>query len=240
MSHNTEPEWKEDDWKKNNWIDEKLYYLDLEEAEFEKNYEKRLQKKGIFYKSPDPKYLNIVIQFLLIWFIASQLYWHSEISPYLALSYQSGIAKGEYWRLLTALFVHADMKHLLSNTPLFIVFSWYLRSYFGYLAFPTIPLTVGILANYFTVSRYDPQTQLIGASGMVYGIVGMWMLLYLFFETRYSFLNKLMRVLGFSLVMMFPTTFYPQVSYLAHGVGFVLGLVFAIPIVLLNKHRKTD
>ncbi len=77
-----------------------------------------------------------------------------------------------------------------------------------------------------------PQTQLIGASGMVYAMVAMWLVVYMNFETHYPFRTRLMRAVGFTLVVMIPTTYQKNVSYLAHGMGFGLGILFGVVLIL--------
>lgn len=135
--------------------------------------------------------------------------------------------KGEYWRLLTTLFVHADIAHLLANSGLFVVFGLFLRQYFGSWAFPTLSLLGGILTTALSLLTYDPEVRLIGASGMVYMMAALWLLLFWRYADYLSWLQRSMRTLAFILVVLAPTQIEPQVSYRAHaiglGVGFFLG-----------------
>src|SRR5690606_8376699 len=60
----------------------------------------------------------------------STAYWLSPYRTLLAASKNTVFHDGEIWRLLTALFTHADVAHLLANTPLFLIFGWLLHAYF--------------------------------------------------------------------------------------------------------------
>lgn len=135
---------------------------------------------------------------------------------------------GAYWKLVTGIFLHADMAHLMSNAPLFLIFGWFLRAYFGSLAFPILAFTVGVITHGITLATYHPQTKLVGASGMLYAMVSMWMGLYIRHSTTETLGSRVFRSLGFTLALMLPSTFEPRTSYMAHGVGFGLGLIAAI------------
>ena len=143
--------------------------------------------------------------------------------------------KQQYWRLVSAIAAHADPAHLLSNMPLFLIFGWFLKTWFGYAGFPLLPLLAGVATNYLTVELYEPHVRLLGASGVVYSMVGLWIVFYLRFETRYRLLQRLLRVTGVSLVLLFPTTFSPRTSYLAHGLGFAVGIILGIIALFFYK-----
>ena len=141
-------------------------------------------------------------------------------------------------RSFGSLFMHADMSHLGSNLVLFFPFSWLLANYFGKYAFPISALIAGTITNYLTVLIYHHNgyaTSLVGASGMVYAIVAQWAVLYYKYENRYSNKTKLLRTIGVLMMLLIPTTYSPKTSYLAHGIGFVIGLLASIPFLWLDK-----
>lgn len=163
--------------------------------------------------------------------ILSVIYWNYPNYDFLAVSKYSIYHNHEYYRLITSLFVHGDMIHLLSNGPLFLIFGWLLRHYFGLKIFPVLTLAIGVGTNLITITFMGDNVRLIGASGMVYGMVALWLIFYIRFETKYTIFIRVFRVIAFILIMLFPTTFQPNVSYLAHTVGFLLG-VFAAMILI--------
>jgi hypothetical protein len=72
---------------------------------------------------------------------------------------------------------------------------------------------------------------------MIYAMAGMWLTLYLKFEQGYSFYMRLVRVTAFVLIVLFPTTFQPTTSYLAHGLGFVFGVMAACGLIFVPSIR---
>lgn len=163
-----------------------------------------------------------LLMFVLFW-VASLTYWFGGRGVGGWVSGEAVFQKGEYWRLFTALFTHSDVGHLLSNTPLFLIFGWFLGAFFGPVVFPATVILVGAASNLATVYMYDPGTHLVGASGMLYGMIALWLVLYVHFDTDYSITMRIFRALGVSLLMLFPTTFQETTSYQAHAWGFLFG-----------------
>ena len=170
--------------------------------------------------------------------IVSVLSWSDWTDVSFWISQQSVLDKNEYWRLVTALAAHADWAHLFSNIPLFFIFGWFLKTWFGYWGFPLIPLMTGILTNFLTVLFYPAEVRLLGASGMIYGMAAQWIIYYLYYENRFSVSMKLVRSIGFCLVLLFPSTFQPQTSYLAHGIGFITGGIFGASSLFFYSSQK--
>ena len=133
--------------------------------------------------------------------------------------------KREYWRLLTAPLVHGDLRHLLSNEVFFVLFGWLLNRYFGFWVFPVMSLAAGVLIQGLTLTQYPPEVQLIGASGIVYFMATFWITLFIFIERQIRLARRLLLSSGVALALLFPETFEPQVSYLAHAWGAVLGIL---------------
>lgn len=150
----------------------------------------------------------------------------SSIAPMVA-SGEAVFQRKEYWRLVTALFGHGDVMHILHNAPIFWFFAWILNAYFGLFVSGVLVLLVGIISNLFTLLSYEPRMQLLGASGMVYGMVAMWLVLYIRFDRKGWWVKRVMRSLGFSLLVLFPQTYEANVSYMAHASGFLTGLILA-------------
>ncbi|MGW8180546.1 MAG: rhomboid family intramembrane serine protease, partial [bacterium] len=144
---------------------------------------------------------------------------------------------GEYWRLFTAIGIHADMKHFLSNAVFFGFFAYLLYGYFGFLIFPTLMLLLGGLVNYLSLLTYSEGVRLVGASGLVYLMAGFWLVMYVLIERRFPLKKRLLRSVGVGLVVFMPTTLQPFVSYRTHAIGFFVGVAAAITCFLVLKKR---
>ena len=78
-------------------------------------------------------------------------------------------ANGEFWRFLTAIFLHGDITHLLYNMFALFFFGLFLEKYIGSRKFLILFLASGIIANVVAVNFYDSS---LGASGAIYGVIG--------------------------------------------------------------------
>ena len=172
---------------------------------------------------PGLRWMRPALFFFSLFFVASVREWMWPESERWTVSNAAIFERHEYWRLVTALFTHSSMEHLLANTPLFLIFGWFLRAFFGRLAFPIATITIGILSNLATVASYEPNSELLGASGMLYGMVALWLVFYMRFATEFAVPMRIFRAVGVSLLLLFPTTFEKNVSYMAHATGFLFG-----------------
>ncbi len=151
----------------------------------------------------------------------------SALLPTLAATGQATFELHEYWRLLTAVFVHADLLHLSANILFLGVFAYLIHGYYGFWVFPVLCLALAALTNYLTLTSYPPHTSLVGASGLVYCMAGFWLWMYLEVERTLSLGKRFLRVFGVILILLLPTSYEPRVSYRAHGIGFALGALAA-------------
>lgn len=146
--------------------------------------------------------------------------------------------QGQWWRLWTALFAHADMGHLLSNLLLFFTFGYLLNGYFGLFVFPTAAILSGGLINVLVLLFSPPQLQILGMSGVVYWMGGAWLTLYVLLSRHLSPGARWLRSFGVALMIFMPTeAFNPQISYTSHGIGFGLGVFFGFFYFLLRKNE---
>ncbi len=159
----------------------------------------------------------------------------SSFSDYLWASRETVLTRHEYWRLFTALFTHADLLHLLSNLPLFFFFGIFIFEYFGFIVFPVISFFTGVSANIVTLYFYPDTVRLVGASGMVYGMASLWLVLYIYFDTARTIPMRIFRSIGFALIILFPATYEHSTSYLAHAAGFVIGILCGVMILPFIK-----
>ncbi|MAV89822.1 MAG: hypothetical protein CL676_00260 [Bdellovibrionaceae bacterium] len=150
--------------------------------------------------------------------------------------------QGQYYRLITAIFLHGDLGHLLSNSYMLLVLSIFV---FGTLGISNRGSFVLLLYSFLgavavqamTLMSYPAQVGLLGASGWVYLLAGFWFFNYLWIDRRRKFFNRWIRVIGVSLVILFPTTFEENVSYLAHLYGFIVGALFALGYFITMRSR---
>ena len=184
-----------------------------------------------FQKPPSPGsgMLGMVVATMML--LLSTASWNGAIKEPLAATFSDLKTPHLWWHFVTALFAHGDIDHWMHNAPPFLFFAWLLRGYFGRLAFPLLAFLGGIISNIWTVWLYGDATRLVGASGMVYSMVASWLVLYVTFDKTRNHSHRIMRAVGFALILFFPKTFEPRVSYSAHLTGFAFGAVGALILI---------
>jgi membrane associated rhomboid family serine protease len=187
-------------------------------------YDEPAVEPGPLSKLPSKKHFLPVVVCVAFFYIASSIYSNHQYGEMLKVSGDAVFTKHEYWRLFTALFVHGSLLHLLSNLFMFTIFGWLLRAYYGFAVFPAAAFIMGTITNLAVVSIYPPDVSLVGASGMIYGMAAMWIVFFMKYDTDRSFPMRALRAAGFVLAMLVPSAVEPQVSYLAHGLGFIAGI----------------
>jgi membrane associated rhomboid family serine protease len=83
----------------------------------------------------------------------------------------SEVANGDYWRLVTAGFLHAGFPHLLFNMFSLWILGTLLEPAIGQLRFALI-FFVSVLAGSFGALLVDPDALTVGASGGIFGLMG--------------------------------------------------------------------
>lgn len=151
-----------------------------------------------------------------------------ELSRFLAAVPARVFDQQEYWRLFSALAVHADWKHLFANLPFVVFFSYLLYGYFGFGVYPLGVVVLSAVTNYLSLLTYSPQVHLVGASGMTYLMAGFWLTAYILVERSLSMKKRLLRSLSVGLILLLPTTLQPEVSYRTHAIGLALGVIAAV------------
>lgn len=159
-----------------------------------------------------------------------------------SISYELFFTQKEYWRSVSSLFAHANLQHLLSNLFMLAPLSFFLTKYHGTVTTWMASLLGGILTNLLVISFYEEQTRLLGISGIVFFMWGMWLALYLLIEKREGLIRRIMKVSMIYIVLLIPSEFNPQVSYAAHAIGNLLGIAFGVIIYLINSkyYRSHD
>ena len=83
----------------------------------------------------------------------------------------SGVAEGEYWRLITGGFLHGGLLHIAFNMYLLYIFGQILESSMGTLKFGLLYFAA-LLAGSAGALVVTPDALTVGASGAVFGLMG--------------------------------------------------------------------
>lgn len=151
------------------------------------------------------------------------------------------VAQGEYWRLITAMFFHADFMHILMNMFWLFVFGPELEILMGKLRFFTIYFASGLIGNVLTYVIYDVNHNSLGASGAIFGIMGAYAAL--IYYTRKTMPQLRQLILPLILVSVVMTFIQPSINVVAHlgGLfgGFVIGLFYLHPKRIMKWQNRS-
>ena len=84
------------------------------------------------------------------------------------------LPRDEWWRLITAMFVHINTLHLLFNMWALTLFGPAIETRYGRLRYLLLYLTAGFIGNAVSL-HFGPSPSVgAGASGAVFGVLGAW------------------------------------------------------------------
>src|SRR5687767_14852996 len=81
-------------------------------------------------------------------------------------------ANGEWWRLVTAMFVHSGFLHLVANIAGLVSLGMMLERLLGHFAFAVVYLAAGVCAGLLRLFA-SPLNVSAGASGAIFGVYGL-------------------------------------------------------------------
>ncbi len=192
------------------------------------------------YLTAHPHPLSAPVAVMTVLFVAaiSGIYWHfPEVGVWLEATPFQVFEKREYWRLVTSFLIHRDPDHLAANAFPLAILAYHLFGYFGFWIFPIGSLLMGALVTASALYTYSAHLNLLGISGLVYAMAGFWLTMFLTLDRSHPLGSRLVRAVGFALVMLVPSQVKQEVSYRAHALGFVWGLTFGFSYFLYNAKR---
>lgn len=156
-------------------------------------------------------------------------------------------AQGDWWPLLTSMFLHAGFLHIAGNMLFLWIFGDNLEDQMGHAGFLLFYLAAGIAAGLAHIAA-DPLSQVptVGASGAIAGVMGGYLLLFpkaridilvifIVFFRVFALPAWAMLGLWFGMQVVFGLGSPAEgggVAYWAHAGGFLAGLALAVPVFL--------
>ena len=148
------------------------------------------------------------------------------------------IRMGEYYRLLSGAFLHADIFHIFFNMYALYVLGSQAESFFGKFKFLAIYLFSAITASLLSILLNIDGVS-VGASGSIFGILGA--LLYFGYNFRVYLGNTLVRqILPIVLINLLFGFMIPSVDNFAHIGGLVGGFLITMAFGIKSKATTSD
>jgi membrane associated rhomboid family serine protease len=139
------------------------------------------------------------------------------------------ITEGEYWRLITPIFMHGGFPHVLFNSFSLVLFGPALERILGSGRFLLIYLLSGLIANVATLLLQPLTYTHVGSSGAIFGLFGYYLAIIMFRKHMLSKQNSQI-ILTLCVVSLIMTFLQPNINITAHLFGLLGGfLLGAIP-----------
>jgi membrane associated rhomboid family serine protease len=134
------------------------------------------------------------------------------------------VANGDWWRLLTAAFLHGSILHIGLNMFVLYLVGGAVESYMGSVRYLALYAVSG-LAGSAGALVVDPTQVTVGASGAIYGIFGA--LLIIEYSQTGSLAGQAMTLIAINLALSFTI---PGISWGGHVGGLIGGILATVAI----------
>ena len=186
--------------------------------------------------------VSTIIALNIIVFLLTRVPGFGDEIIYAGLSVNGLIAQGEWWRIITSMFLHGGFIHVLFNMFSLFLFGPELEKIAGKMRFLTIYFLAGIFGGIATFATQDATYASLGASGAIYGIIGAFGALV--YYTRKTFPQLRQIILPIIVISVIMTFLQPNINIAAHlgGLltGFVLGIFYFNPKNILRWRMKNQ
>ncbi|MDQ1009647.1 membrane associated rhomboid family serine protease [Streptomyces sp. V4I23] len=150
-------------------------------------------------------------------------------APFLS---SEGVAEGEWYRLVTSMFLHQELWHIAFN----MLGLWWLggplEQALGRSRYLALYLISGLAGSALTYLLADPGQGSLGASGAIFGLLGATMVLMR--RLRYD-MRPVVALLAINLVITF---FWPGIAWQAHVGGLIAGAAIAYGLVHAPQGKR--
>ena len=169
---------------------------------------------------------------IILCVLASVIFWfyaNDQNIEYVAFS-RENFLKGRFWTILTSLFLHSDLIHLIGNMIFLYIFGNTLENELGE-KWILVPFFVGGIGSFLlSTFFYGPTIHLLGASAAIFTLTAIIMLLK---PLKFSF--YFLMPLGLVALIYFTYNLLAvysgsegNISYIGHIIGFSIGVPFGI------------
>lgn len=202
--------------------------------------------KGLFWPSPPYVAVPLLIDFTVLVWVVMVLSGVSATQPtgHALAQWGSNVSSrtlhGEPWRLVTSLFVHGGVMHLLLNMFSLWLLGLMLEQRVGAWRLLAVYLASGVAASLATVWYHASGINSTGASGAIFGLYGFMLVLLL---SKKIVLDKSDRraMLGLVVYLVLSNLISGlngNIDNIAHVGGLLMGLLVAGPVAVFTIKKE--
>ncbi|MBQ0990425.1 rhomboid family intramembrane serine protease [Micromonospora sp. PSH03] len=144
-----------------------------------------------------------------------------------------GIAEGQWYRLVTAMFLHYGVLHLLLNMWALWVLGRSLEANLGRVRFAALYLIAGLGGNVAAYLFSSPRAATVGASTAVFGLFAALIII----ERKLG--RDISRIIPILVINLVFTLAVPGISIPGHLGGLVVGALMALVLAYAPRGRRT-
>ena len=187
-------------------------------------------------KKPVVTYVLIIINLFI--FLFPMFYGNAEQVYNLFASYGPFVKMGEYYRLLTAAFLHANIAHLIFNMYALWIIGMQLESFIGRWRYLVVYLFSAITGSLLSVI-VTPNAVSVGASGAIFGLLGA--LLYFGYHYR-VYLGTVIKsqIIPLIVINLLLGFMVPGIDNAAHIGGLIGGALIMIGVGVKYKSSNFE
>lgn len=192
-------------------------------------------QKG-FFVTPIILNLNIILFIYMLFAYGEAISMKSQDLLDIGANYRPLVLEGQWWRLLTNIFLHGGIPHLAYNMIVLLIIGGFLERLIGSVRLGIVYLITGVFASLCSILWHD-ATVSVGASGAILGLAGFYVV-YLLSKTVHRKNNKDLRVLmsafiGVNLLMGLTE----GIDNAAHIGGLISGLILGL---FMSKYVRDE
>ena len=152
---------------------------------------------------------------------------------------RDAVLSGQVYRMISSMFIHADIIHLLFNMYALYILGPQVERYYGKTKFTLIYFISGLMGSLFSCVFMSSNTYSMGASGAIFGLLGS--IAYFTYYYRAT-LQGLLRsqVIPVILINLSLGLFISGIDMMGHVGGLIGGLLISMAIGIGDKGRKSD
>ena len=145
------------------------------------------------------------------------------------------VVHGEWYRLITSMFLHFNFEHILMNMLSLFIFGKIVETIVGPYKMLGIYLISGLFGNFASLS-FNISTISVGASGAIFGLIGA--ILTMMYLSKTFNRGRIVRLLVGVVILRFVWLLMSNINLMAHLGGFIGGILMTLIGYYFHENRN--